>query len=163
MFPKRFALVGGIFMLAMGAIALIPQFVGSAETLPILRVNESYGLFLGLFAMNIFNKIGLILLGLGGIYAATRPATSLPASIKFARITLYAMGTLAILGMIPATNTLNGYWPLFGNEIGFHAVFALLGAYFGYALSSKVPDVTKEPLVRTMDNKDMSRPLTGVR
>lgn len=163
MFPRKFALVGGIFMLAVGAFALIPQFVGSAENLPLLTVNDSYGLFMGLFAMNVLNKIAMIVLGLGGIYAASRPATSLPASIQFSRIVLFVTGAFAILGLFPATNTLYGYMPLFGNNVGLHAVFAILGAYFGYALSAKVPNVADEPVRRTMSTKDMSRPLSGVR
>ena len=162
MFPKRFALISGIIMLAMGAFALIPQFVGSAEMLPILKVNDSYGMFLGYFPMNIFNKVALIALGLAGIYAATRPTTALPASIQFSRWTFYVMGALAILGQFPQTNTLSGYWPLFGNEVAFHALFAIMGAYFGFALTSKVK-IDESPVRRTMSNKDMSNPLPRAR
>ena len=55
MHPKRFALIGGIIMLAVGVLALIPNFVGLADSLPVLRVQESYGYFLGLVPMNIVN------------------------------------------------------------------------------------------------------------
>lgn len=155
MFPRRFALIGGIVMLAMGLMALVPQFVGSAEGLPLLKLDTSYGMFLNLFPMNILNKAALIIFGLAGIIAAYRPATSLPASIAYSRWVLYVMGSAAILGLIPATSTLFGYWPLFGNEIAVHAFFAILGAYFGYALPSKVEERPAHrninaPLARSM-------------
>ena len=42
---KNFALVGGVVMLVVGALSLIPAFSGVAFGLPILRVEASYGLF----------------------------------------------------------------------------------------------------------------------
>jgi hypothetical protein len=139
MHPKKFALIGGIIMLAIGALALIPslyQYQSAAFDLPMLKNETSYGLFLGLFPMNIFNKIAMIVFGVAGILAANAPTTNLPKSILFSRIVFFVMGAAAILGLIPATNTLGGYWPLFGNEVWMHGVFALVGAYFGFALSS---------------------------
>jgi hypothetical protein len=47
------------------------------------------------------------------------------------------MGALAILGIIPQTNTLGGYYPLFGANIAVYAIFAVLGAYFGFTLPRK--------------------------
>jgi hypothetical protein len=140
MFPRRFALVGGIVMLLIGVIALLPNMVGSMEGLPLLKVENSYGLFLGLFAMNIFNKVALIVLGLGGIFAASARFTSLPASIHYSRLVFFFAGVLTILGLFQQTNTLNGYWPLFGNDMWLHAAMTALGGYFGFALTSKVPD-----------------------
>lgn len=140
MYPRRFALIGGAIMLAIGLISLIPALQGTVERLPVLNVETSYGLFLGLFPMNIFNKAALIIMGLAGVSAASSPFTSLPMSIHFSRLVFMVMAVLAVLGIIPATNTLFGYWPLFGNEIIFHGVFALVGAYYGYALSAKVRD-----------------------
>jgi hypothetical protein len=138
--PKKFALIGGVLMLLMGVLALIPslsQFQNSAMQLPMLKIDTSYGLFLGVLPFNIVNKIALILFGIAGIAAANAPTTSLPKSILFARVTFFVMGALAILGLIPDTNTLNGYIPLFGGTIIDHAVFALVGAYFGFALTTK--------------------------
>ena len=140
MHPRRFALIGGIVMLAMGIISLIPSLKGSADSLPFLNLETSYGLFLGIFPMNIVNKVALIVFGLLGIQASNAKFTSLPMSTHYSRLVFYVMGALAILGMIPQTNTLFGYWPLFGGEVLGHAAFALFGAYFGFMLSSKVPD-----------------------
>lgn len=150
MHPRQFALYGGILMLLLGLVALIPQFVGSAATLPPLVVNTSYGLFMGLFPMNIFNKIALIVFGLGGIAAYSQKTTALPASIWYSRIVFVVMGIAALLGLFPATNTLYGYWPLFGGEVLLHGVFAVLGAYFGFALSTKAHnELDKKPWMHT--------------
>lgn len=146
MHPKKFALIGGIFMVLLGVLALIPSLntlQSAGANLPTLRVEDSYGLFLGYFPMNIFNKLALIVFGFAGMAAANAPTTNLPKSILFARVIFFGMGALAILGLITPTNTLNGYWPLFGFTILEHAVFALIGAYFGYALPSAAKQINE--------------------
>jgi hypothetical protein len=153
MHPKRFALIVGVLMLAVGIVAFIPSLVGPVDGLPVLRVNDSYGLFLGLFAMNAVNKGVLIVWGLLGIIAATARYTNLPMSINFSRLTFFVTGALAILGLFPETNTLFGYWPIFGYNIVISAIIALTSAWFGWALTSKVPD--SGPAVR-----DFHTPLT---
>jgi hypothetical protein len=138
MHPRIFALIGGIVMLAMGILALIPAFAGQRTAdLPPLVLDTSYGLFLGIFPMNIVNKLALILFGAAGIAAANAPTTSLPASIRFSRWVFGVMGVLTILGLFTQTNTLYGYWPLFGAEVWTHGIFAALGAYFGFVLPSR--------------------------
>jgi hypothetical protein len=126
-------------MFLFGAIALVPSLVGPMVDLPPLNVETSYGLFLGYFPMNIFNKVALIILGLAGMIVSRERFTSLPASINYSRWLFIITAVLAILGAIPETNTLLGYWPLFGKEIGLHAIIAVLGAYFGYGLTARVP------------------------
>ena len=135
---KKFALYGGIVMLVMGLVSLIPNFEGTQVGLPMLELNESYGLFLGYFPMNILSKLTLIAFGIAGISVSQLKGNALPRSISFSRAVFFVMGAAAILGALPQTSTLFGYWPLFGGEILAHAVFAVLGAYFGFALSYKV-------------------------
>lgn len=156
MHPRQFAFYGGILMLIIGLVSLIPSLVGTIEGLPELSVEASYGLFLGLFPMNIINKIAMIVFGLGGILSANAKFTSLPMSIQYSRLVFYVMGAAAILGIIPQTNTLYGYWPLFGGDIILHALFGIAGAYFGFALTSKVPD--SGPAIR-----DFHTPIKGTR
>lgn len=140
MHPRNFALWGGLVMLVLGVLALIPALSSYPVSLPPLALEASYGLFLGLFAMNILNKLALTILGAAGLMAAYAKNTSLPASISYSRWVFVITGALAILGLFPATNTLGGFWPLFGHEVWFHALISLLGAYFGFALSMKVRD-----------------------
>ncbi|WP_409479840.1 DUF4383 domain-containing protein [Pseudobdellovibrio sp. HCB154] len=131
---KNFALVGGIIMLVIGALSLIPAFTGLAFGLPILKIETSYGLFLGIFPLNIVNKAILIGFGLWGVAAASDPALSLPRSISFSRWVFMISALFAVLGLFPQTNTLFGYVPLFGAGIWLHAVMALAGGIFGYSI-----------------------------
>lgn len=131
MHTKNFALIGGLVMLIMGLISFIPA-MNVVEGLPPLYVNMSYGMFLDLFPMNVFNKIALIAFGIGGLSAYFTTQDTLHYSIMFSKIVFWAMGALAILGLFPQTNTLFGYWPLFGFEIIVHGIFALIGGYYGY-------------------------------
>jgi len=131
---KNFALVGGIVMLVLGALSLIPAFTGLSFGLPILKIETSYGLFLGIFPLNIVNKAALIGFGLWGIAAASDPALSLPRSITFSRSVFVITAVLVVLGLFPQTNTLFGLVPLFGAGIWLHAVIALLSGIFGYSV-----------------------------
>lgn len=134
--PKQFAFGSSIIFLLMGLSSLI--FPGAIDSLPTLKIETSYGLFLGIFPMNIFNKIALISFGIGGLRAASDKFASLPLSIFYSRAVLFVMGLAALLGIIPQTNTFFGYWPLFGNEVYTHGLFAILGGYFGFAYKSKL-------------------------
>lgn len=131
---KNFALVGGIVMLVLGALSLIPAFTGLSFGLPILKVETSYGLFLGIFPLNIINKAILIGFGLWGIAAASDPVLSIPRSITFSRSVFVLSAVFAVLGLFPQTNTLFGFAPLFGAGIWLHSVMALLGGIFGYSV-----------------------------
>lgn len=131
---KNFALVGGIVMLVLGALSLIPAFTGMSFGLPILKIETSYGLFLGIFALNIINKAILIGLGLWGIAAASDPVLSIPRSITFSRTVCWLTAVFAVLGMIPQTNTLFGFAPLFGAGVWLHSVLALVSGVFGYSV-----------------------------
>lgn len=148
--PRKFALCGGIIMLVMGAVSMIPALVGSTEGLPFLNLDTSYGSFLNLFPMNIVNKVLLVLFGVAGIWASRSTSTSLPRSILFSRTVFFAMGIAALLGFFPQTNTLFGYWPLFGYEAFAHLAFSVMGLYFGFALTQKAEEKMKHnPTFRT--------------
>lgn len=131
---KNFALVGGIVMLVIGALSLIPAFSGLAFGLPLLRIETSYGLFLGIFPLNIVNKGILIALGMWGIAAASDPAIALPRSTTYARSVFAIAAVLTLLGLFSQTNTLFGFAPLFGAGIWLHAVMALSAGLFGYSV-----------------------------
>lgn len=134
---KNFALISGIVMLVFGALSLIPAFTGLAFGLPILRIETSYGLFLGIFPLNIINKLALIVFGLWGIAAANDPVLSLPRSISYCRSLATITGVLTIMGLFSYTNTMFGIAPLFGAAVWLHAVLALLGGVFGYSFSKR--------------------------
>jgi hypothetical protein len=39
---------------------------------------------------------------------------------------------LAVLGLVPATNTTFGLIPIYGSDVALHAVIGLAAAYFGF-------------------------------
>ena len=139
MHPKQFALIGGALMLILGVVAFVPAFnTAPADAgLPLLNLETSYGLFLNAIPMNVINKIVLIAFGITGIWAANRPLTNLPASINWSRWVFAVMGVGTILGLFYQTNTVGGYWPLFGGDVALHAVGAIFGAYFGFVLPAR--------------------------
>jgi hypothetical protein len=119
------ALSLGLLFLLLGLAGFIPAFVAPPENfLPAL----GFGYIFGLFPTNYFHNAIGILVGLWGIAAFT----SLSGSIVFNRIfaILYAAG--AILGIIPATNTLFGITPLLGNNVWLNAIVAAIAFYFGF-------------------------------
>lgn len=130
MTAKSFSFYGGIILLALGLISIIPGFEGDTSSLPVLNVNLSYGLFLGLFAMNIVSKVFLIVVGASGVLVSRK--NDLQAWIYYSRFIFFIMGVLAILGVPASTNSLNGFYPLFGNMILLNALFALVGGYCGF-------------------------------
>ena len=139
MHPKTFASVSGILLLVTGVLALLPSMVGSVEGLVPLSLDNSYGMFMGFMPLNLMSKVALILFGITGLYASRNLGRELPSSIAYSRAVFILMGALSIMGLIPSTNTFFGYMPLYGANSAFFGVISLMGAYFGYALSSQVP------------------------
>jgi len=141
-------------MLGMGILAFIPalSLTPSEASLPPLFLEASYGAFLGNFPMNIINKLALIGFGLAGIATSYSPARALPLSMKFSQAVFVVMGLAAVLGLIPSTSTFFGYWPLFGGEVLMHGAFAMLGAYFGYALRIKAKKINAEKELSNVKN-----------
>lgn len=128
---KKIALVSGITMLVIGILAFYPGLNRSADELSALNVEASYGVFLNIFPMNILNKLVFIFLGIAGIAVSGKERTTIPAII-FMRWVFWLMSGLTVLGLFRPTNTLFGYWPLYGNDVLIHAVFALVTGYYGY-------------------------------
>jgi hypothetical protein len=146
MHPRQFALIAGLVMVIAGILAFVPSLnVAPSAGMPALDLSNSYSLFLGYIPMNILNKLALISFGAVGVGISQAPATALPGSIRWSRIIFVVMGDLAILGIFPQTQTLFGYMPLYSWDVVTHAVIALLGAYFGFMLTSRVPDQKMAP------------------
>ena len=153
--PKKFASVFGTACLAVGVLSLVPSLTGATAGLPELQLPYSYGNFLGLFPLNIVNKLMLLALGVLGITSASAKFNALPRSIGYARLVMGLTLSMGLLGLFPQTNTFFGYWPLFGTaNVTSSLLFAAVSGFFGYYLSSKVPD--SGPAVR-----DFTSPITS--
>lgn len=123
---QEYAYWAGFALFIFAILAIIMP--GSATALPALNLEISYGLFMNLFAMNIINKIFLLVLGFSGILSARY----IYSSRNWSMTVFVTLGLLAIMGIIPATDTLFGWSPLFGNITWAYGFFSLLGAYFTF-------------------------------
>ena len=147
MHPRQFAFYGGLFLLIFGLMAFFPALSPLPDHgLTPLDVNASYGAFLRIFPMNIFNKFFLAILGASGWIASSMEYTELPHSIHFSRTVFWTMAPLALLGLTPGAQTLFGFCPLYGPMVAFHAIFAAFGAYHGYVMPIRA---SHHPIVRS--------------
>ncbi len=127
---RKFVWFLGMFLFMLGVLALIPALFTSATTgLPSLEVNLSYGLFLGFIPMNIVNKLFLILFGAAGMLAA-KSKDAVRLSVLYCQVMCVGTALLAVLGLIPATQTLGGFWPIFGVNGAICLIVASLTGYF---------------------------------
>ena len=134
MLVRRFALVMGVAFLLTGVLGFVPPLLthpegaGHAGHAP-LRVNAFEGYLLGLFHVNVLHSLVHVLFGVMGIVMAR----SFDSARLYARIVAVAYAVLAVMGLVPALNTVFGFIPIHGHDVWLHAVIALAAAYFGFA------------------------------
>ena len=124
---RTFALIFGIVFLIAGVGSF---FIVDKTVVPDadLTMTHGFGHAFGLLPINTVHNIIHIVFGLWGL-AASR---SLAGAVTYARgvATIYAL--LTVMGLIDATNTTFGFVPIYGNDVWFHALLALVAAYFGW-------------------------------
>lgn len=132
---RIFALVIGIFFLFIGIAGFIPGFMPIPESAPTAAIevprlvsSEGYGLLFGLFPTNFVHNAVHIVVGLLGIAAATSFTGALVYNQGFA----IAYTAIALLGLIPFTNTTFGLMPIYGNNVWLNAITAIAAAYIGF-------------------------------
>lgn len=126
---RNMALLFGLIFVAVGIAGFIPALVHQPMMPPAdLSMQHGSGTLLGLFPVNTLHNIVHLLFGVIGL-AASR---SLGGARGFFKLLFIAYALLAILGLIPATQTLFGLVPLHGNDVYLHLGLALAGLYFGF-------------------------------
>jgi hypothetical protein len=126
---RSFARVIGIMFLAVGVLGFIPGLKSPPPlSAPHLAVEGGYGLLLGLFPVNWIHNLVHLAVGVIG-WSSSRTMVD---ARRFARGLTLFYGTLALMGVIPALNSLFGLAPLFGHDIWLHAGTAAVAAYFGF-------------------------------
>lgn len=132
---KRFALILGIMFLAIGIAGFIPAFVsipGNAADAPVTAAPGLYGLgfgyLFGLFPTNFVHNLVHCGVGIAGIAASADDR----GARTFSRVYAYLYIVLAVLGLIPVAQTLFGLMPIFGNNVWFNGLTALIAVYFGF-------------------------------
>lgn len=132
MSTRTFAMIFGIVFLLIGAGGFIPGLnvmdhsghPNDAE----ITVRSFFGYELGMFPVNVLHNIVHILFGVWGLLASR----SLDGSRGYFRAVAIIYAVLAIMGLIDGLNTTFGLIPLYGADVGLHAVLAIGGAYFGW-------------------------------
>ena len=129
---RTFALVFGIIYVLVGILGFIPALSTHPADAPHLSVESGHGYLMGLFPINILHNIVHLIIGVWGIVASR----SLGGARLYAQALAIVYGLLAVLGLIPATNTTFGLIPIHGHDIWLHALSALIAAYFGFIARS---------------------------
>ena len=138
---QKFALAFGILYVAVGLLGFVPGLV-TPETGHDLAVDAGHGRLLGLFPVNLVHNLVHLGIGVWGLLASR----SLGGAVGYARGLTILYGALAVLGLIPATNTLFGLAPLYGLDVALHAASALLAGYFGFVVGGRAPAAVDRPM-----------------
>ncbi|MBD2464459.1 DUF4383 domain-containing protein [Oscillatoria sp. FACHB-1407] len=138
---RAFAFIIGALFLLVGIAGFIPGFMtlpaGSPDVAvdaPRLLLDDGYGYVLGLFPTNLLHNAVHIVVGVLGLASAT----SLSGSLVYNRGFAIAYALIAVMGLLPFTNTTFGLMPIFGNNVWFNALTAIAAAYVGFVKPSEL-------------------------
>jgi hypothetical protein len=98
-------------------------------------MDHGYGMALGMLPVNTLHNIVHLLFGVlglaayGGMFSAR----------AYAQLVAVSYLLLAVLGLLPATNTTFGLIPIYGADVALHAVIGLAAAYFGFMMPATAP------------------------
>jgi hypothetical protein len=120
-------LLVGVMGFVPGLLTPLSASDHGAHAVPV-KVNDFEGYLLGLFHVNVLHSLVHVLFGIMGL-AMSR---SYPAARGYARIVAISYTLLAIMGLIPALNTVFGLIPIHGNDVWLHILLALPAYYFGF-------------------------------
>jgi hypothetical protein len=128
---RAFALLLAVGFGLVGIAGFVPGLTHTIHSsAPPLIVSQGYGLVLGLFPVNVLHNIVHLLFAALGFLAYQ----GLWSPVSFARLVAVAYALLTVMGVIPGLNTTFGLVPIYGADIGLHAVIAAAAAYFGFAV-----------------------------
>ena len=129
MTTRAFALIIGIVFLAIGVLGFIPALVTPApEQAPDVSFTAYYGYLFAFLPVNYFVNLGHMAMGAWGV-AASRGEGG---SRAYGKTIAVISGALAVIGLIPALNTMFGLVPVFGKDVWLHGIAAIVAAFFGW-------------------------------
>ena len=103
---------------------------------PPLQIAHGHGLALGLFPVNTLHNLVHLLFGALGLAAS---GGAILAARQYFQVVAISYALLVVLGLLPATQTLFGLVPLWGNDIWLHGGLAVVAGYFGFAGPNDIP------------------------
>jgi hypothetical protein len=134
---RNFAIVMGAAFLLIGVAGFVPALLmppaagGHTHAVPV-RVNTFEGYLFGLFHVNILHSLVHVLFGVMGLVMARTFASAR----AYARIVAVSYALLAVMGLIPALNTVFGLIPIHGHDVWLHVAIAAAAAYFGFVAAA---------------------------
>lgn len=138
---RAVAFILGILFLGVGIAGFIPGFISMPGDAPItgvyvpkLSFSDGYGHVFGLFPTNFLHNAIHIVVGVLGIAAAT----SFSGALVYNRGFAIAYTLIVLMGLLPATNTTFGLMPIYGNNVWFNAITAIIAGYFGFFKPAEV-------------------------
>ena len=124
-----FALILGVLYLAIGVLGLVPaMLVPPPIDAPTTWFTLLYGYLFGLFPVNVLHSSLHIAVGFWGLCAWRQRCSA----VAYARALAVVFAALALLGLIPAANTLFGAMPVHAHDVWLHAATALAAFHFGW-------------------------------
>jgi Domain of unknown function (DUF4383) len=131
----------GIAYVSIGLLGLVPAaLTPPPPDAPKVAVTTAYGYLLGVFPVNVLHSIVHLAIGVLGVLAwqADHVWHRMTSPKMFARAVAILVGALAVIGLIPAMNTLFGLLPLHGHDVWLHLGTAAAAAYFGWRSESEL-------------------------
>lgn len=125
MSTKTAALVFGIVFALVGLLGFMPA--PPPPDAPPLTIAHGHGLALGMFPVNTLHNVVHLLFAILGIAAWAGGWAR-----RYFQILAVSYATLAVLGLIPGTQTTFGLIPIWGNDVWLHGAVAVVAAYFGF-------------------------------
>jgi hypothetical protein len=137
---RHYTLLLGVAFILAGVGGFIPFVTppASADSLPLV-VDANYGYLLGLFPVNLIHTLYHLAVGVWGVLAYRRAATTR----FYLRAMAVILGIMVVMGLLPALNTTFGLMPLFGHDIWLHGVEAIGAAYFGFFAAPEAAPMLK--------------------
>jgi hypothetical protein len=128
------AMVFGVVFVLVGLLGFFPS--PPPMDAPPLALEHGHGLALGIFPVNTMHNMVHLIFGVLGLAAAR--GVVMPARNYF-QLVAVAYAALALLGLIPATQTTFGLVPIWGSDVWLHAALAAAAAYFGFVAPAAAP------------------------
>lgn len=139
---RTFAFAAGILYLALGVLGLGPPLLAwisnDGAALQTAAFDRN---LLGVLAISFFSSLVHTATGAWGI-AASRGTGG---SLAYAKTVAVIYAGLAVMGLIPALNTLYGFMPLHGSNVLLHGATAVAAAIFGWVFGRRAIFSGKAP------------------
>ena len=125
-------MIFGVVFLIVGAGGFIPglttmDHMGHPADAGV-TMRTMFGYELGMFPVNVLHNIVHLLFGVWGLMAAR----SLGGARGYFRAVAVIYAVLTVMGLIEGLQTTFGLIPLYGADVGLHALLAVVAAYFGF-------------------------------